>query len=151
MNTPQELEHFGVKGMRWGVKKGPQAVSVTANAGKKVKAKGGARQVASEDAIRAAVGKQVARKSTTDALSNAQLREVVTRMQLEQQFSQLGGRTSRLESGKKFLKALVGIGQTVDQAYGMANTGNIGKAFKGGGGGSGGFSGKVFDGKVVSG
>ena len=151
MSTDQELSHFGVKGMRWGVKKqGPSGVTVKTRAGKKVKTKGGKREMASEDAIKAAVGKQIARKSTTDALSNAQLREVVTRMQLEQQFSQLGGRTSRLESGKKFLKALVGIGSTVDQAYGMANTGNIGNAFKGGGKGGGGFSGKIVDGKLAA-
>ena len=151
MSTDQELSHFGVKGMRWGVsKKGPSGVTVNARAGKKVKTKGGKREAASEDAIKAAVGKQIARKSTTDALSNAQLREVVTRMQLEQQFSQLGGRTSRLESGKKFLKALVGIGSTVDQAYGMANTGNIGNAFKGGGKSGGGFSGKIVDGKLAA-
>ena len=146
-----KLEHFGVKGMRWGVTKDkriPQDVAVRMKPGKKLKTKGGKKFPASEDAIRAAIGKQVARKSTTDALSNAQLREVVQRMQLEQQFSQLGGRTTRLESGKKFLKALVGIGSTVDQAYGMANTGNIGNAFKNSG--KGGFSGKIVDGKLAA-
>lgn len=153
MPTDEEvLEHFGVKGMKWGVtRKGPQAVTTTVKAGKKVKAKGGKRQMASEDAVRATVLKQVARKSTTDALSNAQLREAVTRMQLEQQYSQLGGRTTRLEAGKKFLKTLVGMGQTVDQAYGLANNGNIGNAFKGGSkGGGGGFSGKIVDGKLAA-
>lgn len=142
------LLHFGVKGMRWGVtKKGPQVVTTKVKPGKKVKAKGGKRQMASEDAVRATVLKQVARKSTTDALSNAQLREAVTRMQLEQQYSQLGGKTTRLENGKKFLKALVGMGQTADAAYGLANNGNIGKAFKGSGGG---FSGKIVDGKLAA-
>ena len=146
-----KLEHFGVKGMRWGVTKDkmiPQYVAVRMKPGKKLKTKGGKKFPASEDAIRAAIGKQVARKSTTDALSNAQLREVVQRMQLEQQFSQLGGRTTRLESGKKFLKALVGIGSTVDQAYGMANTGNIGNAFKNSG--KDGFSDKIVDGKLAA-
>lgn len=87
-----ELLHYGVKGMRWGVRKrdtSPQKVRVIRKPGKALKTKGGENQKASPDAIRAAVAKQKARRSTTDSLSNKELQELVTRMNLEQQYARL--------------------------------------------------------------
>lgn len=84
------LAHFGIPGMKWGRHSTtPTAVSVKERPGKKVKASGGQRQPASADAIATAVSKQTAKKSTTDALSNKDLQAMVTRMNLEQQYSKL--------------------------------------------------------------
>lgn len=85
------LSHFGIKGMRWGVRRerNPVEVSTSVRPGQKVRAKGGENQLASEDAIRSARLGQIARKSSTDALSTKELQELVNRMNLERQYSQI--------------------------------------------------------------
>lgn len=74
------IQHFGTKGMKWGVRKRARGL-VTA-------AQGGPKPPASEDAKKAKVLKSTAKKST-DALSNKELQDLVTRMNLEQQYSRL--------------------------------------------------------------
>jgi hypothetical protein len=112
MSTGQ-LEHFGVLGMKWGRRKGPQAVAVKATPGRRVSAKGGKRQSASEDAISAAVAKQKARKSTTDSLSTKELQNLVTRMNLEQQYSKLSGQSAKVAAGKQIVSLLLNVGKEV--------------------------------------
>lgn len=109
----QDAKQFGVKGMRWGVRKDPSAgpgpaseVTVKTRPGKKVKTEGGKERPASEDAIKAAVGRQIAKKSTTDALSNEELQAVVTRMQLEQNFQRLNA--NNVSAGRKFINTFIG-------------------------------------------
>lgn len=114
-----ELFHYGVKGMKWGVtrksdgtvevnqtkvkkslRKTDQPVTVTQRkAGTYVKTKGGKRQTASNDAVKAQAGRQVAKKSTTDALSNKQLKDTIERMRLEQEFKKLDSKVSRRGRG----------------------------------------------------
>lgn len=103
------LEHYGVKGMKWGVRKrdkNPVDVSVKTRPGKKVKTKGGENYTPSEDAIRAATLRRVAKKSTTDSLSNKELQEAIARMNLEQQYSRLA--SSDQSIGKKIAKLILG-------------------------------------------
>lgn len=113
----EEMFHYGVKGMKWGVRsvdkdsqptlirekqsrRDSKDVTVTQRkAGKYVKTKGGERQKATDDAVRAAAARQKAKKSTTDALTNAELKAAVDRMQLEQQYSKLNSKTKRRGSG----------------------------------------------------
>lgn len=106
------LEHFGVKGMKWGVRKdrsdppGPASeVSVKARPGKRVQTSGGKGRMPSEDAVKAASTRQVAKKSTTDALSNAELQAVVTRMQLEANYKRLDA--ANKSAGRKFIDAML--------------------------------------------
>ena len=116
--------HYGVKGMKWGVTtrdgataatqtrektshlvRGAKDVEVSQRkAGTYVKAKGGQRQKAHEDAVRAQAGRQIAKKSTTDALSNKQLKETIERMRLEQEFSKLDSKVQR--KGQSFIARL---------------------------------------------
>jgi 2'-5' RNA ligase len=106
------LSHYGVKGMKWGVRKGSTTVETTAvvNAGlrgkTKVKAKGGTGQEASADAVKAAGKKQILKKSGTAALSNQDLRELAERMRLEVEVKRLDQETA--SAGKKFVKKAVG-------------------------------------------
>lgn len=101
------LAHFGVKGMHWGQRKPPPtAVPISAmsrvphgDARKtKIDTAGGQNHPAHEDAIKVAEARTKLKKSGSSALSNKELRDVATRLQLEQQVSQLttGG-------GKKFV------------------------------------------------
>jgi hypothetical protein len=85
------LAHYGVKGMRWGVRR-DQAVTTQTHLDTglirrrtKVVAKGGTSQPAHTDAVKAAVAKQVIKKSGTDALSTQELRDLANRLQVENQ------------------------------------------------------------------
>jgi 2'-5' RNA ligase len=97
------IAHFGVKGMKWGVRK-ERSVSTSVQTDQGlvrrktvVKTKGGESHPAHTDAIVAAVQKQKLKKSGTAALSTQELRELSTRLQLEAQVESL---TSK--KGKKF-------------------------------------------------
>lgn len=100
---------YGRKGMKWGQRiftsgegGGSAAVDVKTEAGKKVKTAGGKGAAPSEDAIRARVGRQVAKSSSTDALSNQELQAVVTRMQLEANYRRLASEDKT--AGQRFMQ-----------------------------------------------
>ena len=115
----EALAHYGVKGMKWGVRKrdkapqGPADIEVKAKPGKAIKTKGGERHGASEDAIAKAVLKQKAKASTIDSLSNEELQALTKRLQLEANYTKLiNGEESR--KGKSFVDKL--LGKEVDAA-----------------------------------
>lgn len=110
------LKHYGIKGMKWGVRKrgGPTTTSVATGGkntsrtkvqlseGRKEKAKG-----VSDDAARAAISKEVIKTSkSTASLSNKELQDLVTRMNLEQQYERLS--EGQKSAGQKFVAQLLG-------------------------------------------
>jgi hypothetical protein len=124
--------HYGKKGMKWGVTTVDRASSVTKTqntlprrgakeitvsqkkAGTFVKSKGGQRHVATDEAVKAQAGRQKAKKSTTDSLTNDELKATVERMRLEQEFHKLARKTERQSIGQKVAEALFGkIGESV--------------------------------------
>lgn len=119
-DSPTELKHYGVKGMRWGVRKdeetsrggaesGPTAVVVTQKKpGKYAKAEGGKGYPLHPEAEAALATRQKARRSKTDALSNAELKTAIERMRLEQQFTQLDFTDDRRSRGARFVAGLFG-------------------------------------------
>jgi hypothetical protein len=86
-----ELEHYGVKGMRWGVRRETEVTTQThVDTGlrrrrTRVRTEGGESQPAHHDAVKAAVAKQIVKKSGTDALSTQELRDLANRLQVENQ------------------------------------------------------------------
>jgi hypothetical protein len=105
------LEHFGTKGMRWGVRrKDPSgssgAVTVTSKKGKGVvKTSGGKGKQASEDAVAKAAARQKGKASTVDALSNQELKTYVERKKLEEQYmSYVSKEVPRKSKGRKFVE-----------------------------------------------
>jgi len=66
------LEHFGIKGMKWGVRRSDAELAAP-----------------SSDFVKSREKKSVAKTSGTKALSNEELQLVITRMNLERQFSSL--------------------------------------------------------------
>jgi len=102
------LQHYGVMGMRWGVRKrsslasGPTQIKLNARPGQKIITSGGHRQPASEDAKLAAAIRQKARSSGPQSLSNSDMRKLVDRMNLEQQYAKLNPKQKSL--GEKFIK-----------------------------------------------
>jgi 2'-5' RNA ligase len=105
------LAHHGIKGMKWGQRKPPpdavatSARSVVPSGAKrktKIETTGGENHPAHEDAIKVAQARAKLAKSGTAALSNHELRDVATRLQLEQQVKQLS-----TSGGKKFVSQLL--------------------------------------------
>ena len=92
MSTTGDLAHFGIKGMKWGVRRTKQQISD------------------SEDHTRAAGLRKKSRFGKTRKLSNDELRAVIERMNLEQQFSNLKKQRSG-EGGKIARELLIGIGK----------------------------------------
>ena len=99
-NVDAFLEHFGIKGMRWGVRrespstpsvpKTPTPVTVITKPNtSKIATRGGERQPASDDAKRTASVHQKLRKSGVNSLSNREMQDLVTRLNLEQQLTRL--------------------------------------------------------------
>lgn len=115
-----ELKQYGVKGMRWGVRKdqatskggassGPTSVVVTQKKpGKYAKATGGKAYPLSDDARAALELRQKAKASTTDALSNQELQKAITRMNLENQFHNAQFSSDRRSKGARFVAGLLG-------------------------------------------
>jgi hypothetical protein len=87
------LQHFGVKGMKWGVRKrrssgptGPTRVVLKTPPGKGVSTTGGDRHPAHRDAKIAAVAAQKAKKSGTASLSDKELKLLLNRLDMEQKY-----------------------------------------------------------------
>jgi len=112
------LEHHGVKGMKWGVRRkatvGPTEVIVRDSrvpGSRRLKTTGGKGHPATQEAISTRTIGQIGRKSGTKALTNRQLEEYNKRLQLEQNFKRLS--TQDLSPGKRM--ALKILGQTSNQ------------------------------------
>ena len=85
----EHLEHYGIKGMKWGKRKAKDTGP------------------GSSDAEKAKQHAQVAKTKGTKALTNKELQELVTRMNLEQQYSTLQAKTKKENPAAKFAKELV--------------------------------------------
>jgi 2'-5' RNA ligase len=83
-----DLAHHGIKGMRWGVRRSKQELAV------------------SDDSAKAAAAKTKAKEQGPQALSNKEMRDLVTRMQLEQQLKNVTPAT-RTQKGAKFAANLL--------------------------------------------
>lgn len=104
------LEHFGVKGMRWGVRKKESRVSVTTGPGGRIRTSGGHNRPPSTDAVKAARLRQKSRKSSVKSLSNEELATLLKRMNLEKQYNDLQG-DNAFRKGTKFVRELLSTGR----------------------------------------
>lgn len=96
------------------------AVTVVHTPGKRLTTKGGSNRKPSEDAIKAAAARRIAKSSTTDALSTKELQDLVSRMNLEQQYSKLTTPTKSSNPATNFIKGVLGIPQNVVTTQGSA-------------------------------
>jgi hypothetical protein len=103
------LEHHGVKGMKWGVRRNRTAAAVTVE-GKtsrlgrtKIATKGGQGHSPHKDAVSAAIVKQKLKKSGSDTLSNDELKTLATRLNLERQVGLKKSGGNQIVEGAKYV------------------------------------------------
>lgn len=111
MDSQTVLMHYGVKGMRWGVRRSREQLDS-----------------ASEDASKAIAVKQKISKNrgSTLSLTNEELKTLNERMQLEANYKNLMAKEhqakadkSKVKQGKKTVDALLDTGRTLTNAYKM--------------------------------
>ena len=97
------LSHYGKKGMRWGVRKGPKS----------------------------SASERTSYKKSPKSLSDAELRRRVSRMETEKKYVQLNPKTAKSQAGKSFVaKTLSSSGSMVIAAAVGGATALAGKALK---------------------
>ncbi len=111
------LEHFGVKGMKWGVRR---------RSGGRSSARPGAKQGHSKDAKEfAVIQKKAKRGGSPKALTNKELQAFNQRMDLERRYKQLqppSPAAARAATGKKVVTGILAAGITVNQVMAFANS-----------------------------
>ena len=123
------LEHYGVKGMKWGVRmerkpRNPEPVKIVEKPGMRMRAVGGRNLRAHSDAKEALASRTKARRSGLDSLSTKELGTLVKRMQLEQQYNSISSQrnVSTVKRGERILKRGVELGRTAHEVYAMVNS-----------------------------
>lgn len=105
------LEHHGVKGMKWGSRKGPSSKP----------------PLLSEDHVIAEVHKGTIKQHGVKALSNADLEQLNKRMQLEQTNRDLAGKKpNTFKSGHRHVKDFLNVVKTLNDIHNTVN-GPVGK------------------------
>jgi hypothetical protein len=98
LNSPA-MEHYGIKGMRWGVrrKRGPDGTVGS-----------------SEDAAKALTTAKTIKKHGTSAVSNDDLRALVNRINLEKDYLRATAEKSRVEKGQAVVGRMLSLGKTTN-------------------------------------
>lgn len=102
------LEHHGIKGMKWGVRRADKNST----------------EGHSEDAMRVAASKAKLKKAkSTHVLTTRELQELVTRMNLEQQYANLASKEpTKIGKGQKYLKGALTVGRTANDVLSFVNS-----------------------------
>jgi hypothetical protein len=106
------LIHYGVPGMKWGIRK---AGSIRAGLAERR-----ANRKAPTHPDRAAVNKL--KKKPLRTLSNKQITQVNKRLEMEKKMSQLKLDNAKLIKGNNALKAVLAVGTTVTSLYALSTT-----------------------------
>lgn len=105
---PNELQHYGIPGMKWGKRKDKTGSSSSKTS------------EVSDDAKRANDARTKAKTKGVQSLSNKELQDVVTRDNLMRQYNQLT--PAKKSTGQKVYDGLKTTVKYANEAYGMYNS-----------------------------
>lgn len=105
------LAHYGVKGMRWGVRKRSGGGSSGAESNKKSSTEDGAGKGASDSSGRLRPGAGSQAKSKTRALTDDELRQAINRINMERQYEQLTSKSFSSAAKKHVKEVLADVGK----------------------------------------
>lgn len=104
-DAEKALAHFGVRGMKWGVRRTRSQID----------------SGASEDHTNAKAAREKARKGGgTKALSNKELQDLITRANLETQYAKIS--PSKFSKGRSVVNGVLATGKTVNDAIAFVNS-----------------------------
>lgn len=103
ISVEEFIAHYGVLGMRWGVRRKGRGVQISEDAAVKIKT----------------IDK--AKRHSTNALTNQELKDVNNRLNMEQQFHNLKPK-GPLAIGVSFVKDLLGLGKTLNEVNSFVNS-----------------------------
>ena len=106
------LEHYGVRGMKWGVRRTRSQLSSSRSKRDAKKAS----RAASEDTKRHAKN----RSRGTKALSDSELRELVNRMNMEQNYGRMN--KGKVAKGTAKIAAILAVGKTVNDVIAFVDS-----------------------------
>lgn len=105
------IEHYGVKGQKWGVRKKPGSTSL------------------SDDAAKALASKSKIKTQGLSSLSNKELQDYITRVNLEQNYKRLSSTSTFKSSGQKFVvETLRDYGKQQAKNLLISKSADVGKA-----------------------
>jgi hypothetical protein len=105
------LQHFGVKGMHWGVRRSASSKKT------------------STDAKKAAATKVKIKTHGRQSVSNKQLKDLVARMNLEKQHTTLSRESASFTKGHEAVKSILAVAGTASAVFTLANS-PLGKAVR---------------------
>lgn len=102
MDNKDFLQHYGILGMKWGRKRGSISITKSKNY--------------SDDHLK----KVTLRKKKIYEMTNAELKSLNERLQLEKQYRDL--RKSDLSKGKNYVNRILKFGKTANGVYNLYNS-----------------------------
>lgn len=119
------LAHYGVKGMKWGVRRADSGGGSSSSPAPAKTSRPASADVKNVDSHRETI-----KSGGTRALSNKELREVVERMNLDQQYAGLVGREpTKISRGHEAVKKSLTLAKTGQDIYNVVNS-PAGKALR---------------------
>lgn len=121
-----ELKHWGIKGMKWGVRRYQNKDGSLTPAGKKRYSDG---STSSSSTSKSSQTSQQPKKKTVSEMSDQEIRDAVNRLRLEQDYAKLN--PEKVSRGKKFVdnlldETLSGVARGAGSASAIAVT-SLGK------------------------
>ena len=107
-NLPESFAHYGVKGMRWGVRKSRSESS----------AKSKTKTQKSADYIES----RQLKSRPLSSMSNAEIERLNRRLQLEKSYSELTANKRSLEKGRTEVDRVLKYGETMNRVYKLATS-----------------------------
>lgn len=104
--SEQELQHWGIKGMKWGIRRFQNRDGTLTSAGKKRYGDGDSDDKAEDGSSKGAGGsKSGPKKPNISKMSDTELKSAISRLQLEKQYRDLN--PEKVSFGKKLIEGAV--------------------------------------------